>query len=336
MAKKATKKRVKATSTKADLMSPRSKTKQTAKKKTTTRQLKQVPYRSLRLSKRIKHPGKPLPSAFKLLKTSTRQLFKNWKLFGGITLVYLVLTIILVKGFGSNSNITELKATLQGTAGGGSRITSSFALLGALMSNVNNTDSAVASTYQTMLLIVVSLVLIWALRHTASSKKVVPGIRDAFYKSLYPLVPFILVLLVISLQLIPVLIGNFVYSAVLGGGLAVTPIEKGLWIIFTLILVLISLYMITSSLFALYVVTLPDLRPMAALRSARELVRYRRLNVLRKLLFLPLVLLILASVITIPIIIWSPAVAEWVFFGLSMIALTVFHSYMYNLYRSLL
>ena len=60
-------------------------------------------------------------------------------------------------------------------------------------------------------------------------------------------------------------------------------------------------------MFALYIVTLPDMTPMKALRSARELVRYRRWTVLRKVLFLPLMLLVVAAIIMVPIIILADA-----------------------------
>ena len=69
-------------------------------------------------------------------------------------------------------------------------------------------------------------------------------------------------------------------------------------------LALLSLYMICSSLFALYIVTLPNVTPMKALRSARQLVLHRRFLVLRKILFMPLALLVLGAIIMIPLIIF--------------------------------
>ncbi len=301
------------------------------------RKLKPSRYQSFKMSRRIKHQSKPLPSAFKLLKSTFKQLIKNWRLFGGITLIYIVLNIVLVKSLGTGNNISELKGTLQSAfSGSAANIKTSLTLFGTLLSNVGSSDSSATSTYQTIVLLIVSLVLIWALRQTTTEKKHVPSVRDAFYKGLYPLVPFVLVIIVIELQFIPLLIANFLGNAVLGGGLAVTSIEKTLWILLCIILCILSFYMVASSLFALYIVTLPDLRPMAALRSARELVRYRRLVVLRKIFFLPLAMLVIAAIIMVPLIMWVPVLAQWVFFALSMVALAVFHGYMYNLYRALL
>jgi hypothetical protein len=87
---------------------------------------------------------------------------------------------------------------------------------------------------------------------------------------------------------------------------------------------------------ALYIVTLPDMTPMQALKAARALVRYRRWVVLRKVLFLPLALLLIGALIVIPFALYVTPVAPLVFFVLTIIALAVLHSYMYLLYRQLL
>jgi hypothetical protein len=94
--------------------------------------------------------------------------------------------------------------------------------------------------------------------------------------------------------------------------------------------------MVSSSVFALYIVTLPDVTPMQALRSARELVRHRRWSIARKVLFLPVSLLVIAAAIMIPVILLLTPASEWAFFVLSMFSLAVIHSYMYGLYRELL
>ena len=171
-------------------------------------------------------------------------------------------------------------------------------------------------------------------RQVLSGKQ--PRIRDAYYKGMTPLIPFMLVLLVIGLQLLPLLIGSALYSMVMSNGIAVYFIEKLLWTLLFIGLALWSLYMISASVFALYIITLPEMTPVKALRSARELVRHRRWTVLRKILFLPLVLLLVTALIMVPIIILATVVVQWVFFGLTIFALLVVHGYAYTLYRELL
>ena len=109
-----------------------------------------------------------------------------------------------------------------------------------------------------------------------------------------------------------------------------------LWLIFLAFLALISLYMLTASRFAIYIVCLPDMTPMVALKSSLELVRYRRWTVMRKILFLPVFLFVAAGIVIIPLIFIAPVVAGVTFLFTSMFGLPIIHSYMYRLYRELL
>ncbi|TXG76390.1 hypothetical protein E6P97_03625 [Patescibacteria group bacterium] len=303
------------------------------------RQLARPQYKSFKLSKRLRHPRPKILGSFRIFKQSITSLSKRKRFFAGIVLIYLILTIVLVKGFGVGSGIPELKDTLAELFQGEfSQVVTGVSLFAVLLGNLSSTPSDQANVYQTVLLITTSLAVIWALRQNISpeNKKTKLYTKDAFYKGMYPLVPFVLVLIVIGIQLLPVAVAGFLYSTVITGGLAVTAIEKALWLLIVGALLLLSLYMVTSSIFALYIVTLPNLRPMQALRSARELVRHRRWSIMRKVLFLPVALLLVAGVVTIPLILTMPGLAEWVFFVLSMFGLVVFHSYLYTLYRELL
>lgn len=304
-------------------------------KKSEKRKLAKPTYKTLRLHKRIKHSGDKLPSAFAIFKQSLKHIFKYWRLFLGITVVYLILTWILVKGLGAGTNIGDLKTSFQEAFGTGfGQLTSSLALFGVLLGDNTNVSSDVAGAYQSILLVLTSLAVIWALRQTHASKQATT--KEAYYKGMYPLIPFVLVLLVIGLQCIPLLIGNFMYSVVIGNGLAVSAAEKMIWALLFFFLALLTLYMISSSLFAMYIVTLPNRTPLNSLRTAREIVRYRRWTILRKVVFLPIVLLALAVIVMIPLILWLTPIAGWVFFFLSMAGLVVGHSYLYSLYRELL
>jgi hypothetical protein len=299
------------------------------------RRLKQPSYKTFKHSKKIKHPDGPLPSAFTILKSSLAILKQDWKLFLTITLIYGALTVVFVRGFGGSLNLTELKDALKsGLEGSEGNLLTSITLFGYLLGSAGAANSPTGGVYQTLLVIVVSLVTIWALRQVYASHKI--RARDAFYKGTYPLVQFTLILLVISLQLLPLIFGSWLYSAAVSNGIAVTGLERFVWAILAFLLALLSLYLICSSLFALYVVTLPDMTPMKALRSARQLVLYRRWTVLRKILFLPLMLLIVGALIMIPLILVFTPAAEWIFFLLSMAVLIIVHTYMYTLYRELL
>lgn len=298
------------------------------------RKLKQSGYRSFRLSKRIKHQGQPLPSAWQIAKQSFILLWQYKVLFGGVLLIYAVLQLVLVQGI-LGANFGETSQVVEETLGNQwSGLASSLTLFSYLLTSAGQTDTAEASVYQSFLLLVATLASIWSLRQVLAGHKV--RIRDAYYKGMYPLIPFLLVLIVVLLQTIPLLIGAWLYQTVVANGIAVSVVEYVFWILIFGIFATLSVYMICSSLFALYIATLPDMTPVKALRSARNLVLHRRWSVLRKLLFLLLiVLLVLAFVLVPTIIIYAPA-APVVFYLLSVLALGYIHTYLYSLYRELL
>lgn len=299
------------------------------------RQVKSQPYKSFRLGKKVKLAKPSLPGSFQLFRLSLRHLKKHKRVFAGIVLVYLLLTIVFVKGFGVTTGVAELKTTLEEVfTGATAQLTTGVTLFALLLTSSGSTATETSSLYQSALLVIVTLALVWTLRQSYGGHKTT--IREAFYKGMYPLVPFILVLAVVGLQLIPLLVGSWLYGAVIAGGVAATGIEQAIWWLVIGLLALFSLYMLSSSIFALYISTLLDMTPMKALRSAREIVRYRRWTVLRKVLVLPLFLLVLGATIMVPLIIFATPLAEWTFFILNMAVLAVVHSYLYALYRELL
>lgn len=298
------------------------------------RKLQQPSYRSFRLSKRIKHPGRPLPSAWKLLKHSIRLLWQHKVLFGGVLIVYALLQLILVQGI-LGADFTQTSELVDEAFGNQwSGLASGLTLFSYLVSSAGQTETAEANVYQSLLLLLVSLAIIWTLRQVQAGHAV--RIRDAYYRGMYPLVPFILVLLVILLQIVPLLIGAWLYQTVVANGIAVSGIEHAFWVIIFALFATLSIYMICSSLFALYIATLPDMTPIKALRSARGLVLHRRWSVLRKLLFLLLFVVIVLALVLVPVIIIYAPAAPIVFYTLTVLAVGFIHTYLYGLYRELL
>jgi hypothetical protein len=140
----------------------------------------------------------------------------------------------------------------------------------------------------------------------------------------------------VFIQLLPLTIGWPIFGAILsvifnpGGLLTLLSL-----VIFGL-LAAWSFYMISSSIFALYIVTLPDMQPRPALRSAKDLVKFRRWQLMRKVLFLPIFILVLMAVLVVPLILFASFLVAPVFYVLSMLAILFIHTYLYSLYRSLL
>jgi hypothetical protein len=286
-----------------------------------------------KLFKRVKIQS-TIPSAWQIFKTSVAFLYLHKKIFGSLSLIYLGLNVLLVRGFGLTTDLSLAKQAFEELFNGaGSSFTSSAAIFGFLV-NSNSPGTEVASVYQSIIIVIVSLAVIWVLRQTHAREKV--SLKDAFYKSTYPLVPFLFVLMFIGLQLLPLVLGSFLFSATVGSGTAIGGLETIMWSTASFILVLWSAYMVSASIFALYIVTLPDMPPLKALRSAKKLVQFRRSAIIRKLIFLPVILMVLMAVIMFPIIMFLTPIAEVVFIILATVSLPIAHSYIYSLYRELL
>ncbi len=284
--------------------------------------------------KPAKTPGR-VPSVWVISRKALDLLWSYRTTFLGVTVIFAALDLFLVRGFTGATDFGPIKELFSGEYSGGvGEITASTVLFTVLItaSGINVTEAA--ATYQSFLIVITSLAIVWVLRQAMSGEKV--RVRDGFYKGMYPLIPVLLVLLVIVLQLIPFIIGAGLYSLVLTSGVAVNVTQTIAWSLLFFAGLFISLFWLASSIFAAYIATLPDMTPMKALRSARDLVSYRRLNVLRKLLFLPLALIVVSAVIMIPILWFITPAAPWIFFLLSTFGLVITHAYIYTLYRELL
>ncbi len=287
-----------------------------------------------RFRRRVSQPHR-IESVWSVTKQAATILWRYKELFLWLSVAYGLLNIILVRGFSGGTDVSQLKSDFSHVFHGDfSALASSLTVFVSLVSTSGNTSSATGGAYQLFLVLIMSLATIYALRMSFAGNAI--RLRDAFYQGMYPLVQFLLVLLVVAIQSLPFIIGATMYSVVVSTGIASDVGQQFLWAIGFAVLAGWSLYMLCSSLFALYIVTLPDMTPLKALRSARELVRFRRWPLIRKLVFLPLALLVAAAVIMLPVILLVPVVAQWLFFFLTMTGLVVAHAYMYTLYRELL
>jgi hypothetical protein len=304
-------------------------------KKPTSRTMKRPKYSSFKLEKPIKHHVRDLLSGNKILKKSFKLLKKNKGLYLRMSLLYGFLLFILVRLQNQGLDVVGTKQTLQAYLKGNfDNLGASATLFGLLIGSALATTSTTAILFQIMLLIFFSLAIIWSLRQSNANRK--NSLKESFYSGMYPLVQFCAVLVVMLLQLIPFRFGKYIYDIVQAQYLAVSSIEKSLWVTFYAGSGLISLYLLCSSVFALYIVSLPDMTPMRALRAAKNLIEFRRIQVGLRILAMPVYLLSLGGLIMIPTIYFAPGFAEVVFYFIAMLALPAFHSYLYVLYLELL
>jgi len=298
-------------------------------------------YRSFRLQQKIKAKNyKPLPTAWSLWKASLAMFWKNKKVIGLFLLVYAILYVVFVRGLSGGVGIEELKNAVKENGSGVTGILSSVTLFGILVSTSTTTTSESASIYQSMLLIIGSLGFIWLLRQLSGDRAVKLRVRDAFYKGMQPLVPFVIVLLVLAIEFIPLSVGGFILNIVLANSLTGSGGELfGIYVICILLAVL-SLYLISGTIAALYIVTLPGMDPFKAIKASHQVLRMHRWSVARKFLMLVLFLLLAVMLIFLPLLLLIPSsvawIGEYIFFAELVSGFAIFHIYMYSLYKSLL
>jgi len=279
---------------------------------------------------------KQLPSTWKLMKASLGQIKDNKKLFGGILIIYFILIIVFVRGISGNFQLSTIQQNVVDTFGEQTgKWEKGAASYGLLLGSAVSSQTEVESIYQTIIIVITSLALIWGLRQTYNRKQKVK-IRDSFYKGMYPLVPFILVIFVVLIYLLPFGIASSIFSAIQANGIATTGPEQIAWWSVLIAGALISAYLALAGIFAVYIATLPDMSPIKALKEANALVRFRRWQVARKFIILTLTLLVLSAVVLIPMIVFFAKAAEIIYLLFSIVFLVYAHAFIYRLYRELI
>lgn len=251
-------------------------------------------------------------------------LQKDWPTFLGITFMYAVGVFIFVKSF----SIGTMSET---TASGG--ILSVVNHFGTMLSSASNSFSAASGIYQIIVSTICSLALIWYFRQILSDEKATA--KQSFYQGMRPLVPYLLVLTMLGVHLIPIAIGGYLLSLMQSSYMIFGWEMVVAWFVFGL-LAIWSMRLLTHSLFALIAVTLPDMTPLRALRGAKKMVYKRRLALWRKLLVAVIYVGLVGFILMVPFMLMLPAVAPWAFF-LFTVSVTMFgQAFVYTVYREIL
>lgn len=310
--------------------------------------LKRRPHRSFRLTRRRDYArSMELPGYWAFTMHVRKTLWQNRKTFLLLALVYALLTGLMV-GIASQDLYSTFAGTVDETVdeflGGWNELTRAGALFfTALTGGFSQTLTEAQQMYAGIIGLLTWLTTIWLLRNMLAGHKV--KLRDGLYNSGSPILPTFIVGLILVIQLLPLAIAFLGYAAATATGLLSGGVEAMLFWIAAGLLSAASLYWITSTLFALVIVTLPGMYPFQALRTAGDMVIGRRLRILLRLIWMALGLVVVWALVVIPIIMFDSwlknmwPVIEWLpivpITLLVMSTLTVIwsSSYIYLLYR---
>lgn len=261
-----------------------------------------------------------------------------------IVLVLYVLVALLLIGVTQQDQLRTITDVIEqvGQEAAGNPLdtaTKAITLFGStLIGSLNTSLSEIQQFYMAIVYALMWLVLVWSLRHLMAGNMI--RVRDALYNAGAPIISTMCILLLMLLQALPGGIGAFVFSLSIQDGVLSGGVAAMCFGILAILLLVLSLYWLTSSFIALIIVTIPGTYPMSAIRGAAELVLGRRMQVLFRLLWLCALLVLVWAVLLIPAILidlwmkvsWLPLVTIMiqVASGSSMV---VGVSYIYMLYR---
>ena len=280
--------------------------------------LKRRPHRSFRRTYRRDYVRSlHLPGYFNFTKEVAMMLWRNRKVFITVSIVYAILTGLLV-GFASQESYTQLNETITESSGDlfegnwGQLGQAGLVFLATITGGVNSSPTEAQQIYGVLISLLTWLTTVWLLRNILAGHKV--RARDGMYGSGSPLLPTFLVSLVIVLQLLPLILALIGYSAAQASGLLTGGVESMLFWLAAGLLATLSLYWITSTFIALVIVTLPGMYPYQALKTAGDVVVGRRIRILLRLLWLALFSLLVLVLVMLPVIIfdtWIKSIVPW-------------------------
>jgi hypothetical protein len=244
------------------------------------------PHRSFRRTYRRDYVRSlALPGYFAFTSGVVAHIWRYKKVFISAVIVYSLLGIVLV-GTASQETYSQsvdlLKETSSNVFSGawGELGKGSILLFTIASGSFDSAKTEVQQLYAALLFIVIWMCTVWLVRAQLAGNT--PRFRDALYNSSSPLISTLFVGLLFVIQLLPAAIGILLYRTsvdFLSGALSMIVF------LVMILLVVLTLYLTTSTFVALVVVTLPGMYPWQALRAAGDLVVGRRIRILLRLLW---------------------------------------------------
>ncbi len=273
-----------------------------------------------------------VPSTRSLIRDTTAFLWLRKTQLLSVLAIYVVVYAIFVSGIGTALDIKEVKQTASDSFG--NRAIAELVSTGIVATAGSAGETESSAVYQSILPIIGSVAFIWAVRQLHKESKL--KTRNAYYLSMQPLVPFLVVLLSAFLRLLPLIVGTYIYGSIQSSGAAATSLEGLLAAAMWIGLSAWSLWLVMPAVMAMYAVTLPGVYPGHALKAGKDLMRSRRWRAAGRLFGGVLLGLSAGFVLLLLLVLFIPIVAVPASVVFGAIGLLAFHAYAFELYRGLL
>lgn len=292
-----------------------------------------------------------VPGILHHLLLSFKVIFKNWKLFLPLLIISVILAVVFV-GLMSEATYQQFQEVLDqtteqmGTGDIGNVAKAGLLLISTITTGgLSGESSEAAMVFFVLIFLIIWLSTIFILRHRMAGHKI--KLRDALYNAMTPLISTFLVFVVAVIQCIPIFILIIVYSAAVQTEFLATPFYALVFFIFAVVMLLLSGYLLSSSLMAFVAVSAPGLYPMKALNTASDLMAGRRIRFILRLVALILALAVIWVLVMLPLIVFDLLMKnfEWTagvpFVPVCLLIMTCFTgiyitTYLYLYYRFML
>ncbi len=272
------------------------------------------------------------------------ELWLRRRLFGALVLVAW-LASLFVSGSTQHEQylmLRDLTTTVTDVFGVSSSLLQSLSLSLSLMGGgLMASMSEGQQLWQLFVFVMIWLTVVWLLRRSFASEET-PKLRDGLYSAGAPLVATLALLVIGLLQLLPLTIVMLGVATANSNGLLASVWGSLIALVFILPTLVLTLLWLTTTVFASVIVTIPGTYPIAALRSARSIVRGRRLKLVRYMVWLGFIVTLLVALVLLPVLLldtlWQDSL-PLVSSVFQLIVITGFvyaSSYVYLLYRSMI
>ena len=278
-------------------------------------------------------------------------LLKNWKLFLPL-LVFVVIVALFFVGIMSEETYQQYQKILdqaasQGEGGGLGVIEKAGLLLASTVSTggLAGDSGELVVVFGCLIFLTIWLVTVYFIRMLKAEKTV--RFRDGLYNAMTPLISTLFVLVVAIIECVPIFLLIIAYSAAVETEFLAEPFYALLFFVFAVIMILISGYLLSSSLMALSAVTVPGMYPLNAINAASDMMVGSRMKFIVRLVALVVTIVLMWVIVMLPLILfdlwmkqfeWTTAIPFVPFMVLLMTCFTGMYvsAYLYIYYRYML
>lgn len=278
-------------------------------------------------------------------------IFKNWRLFLPLLVIAVVMAVVFI-GLMNESTFQQFQQVLdQTTEQMGYGDIGYVAKAGLLLISTVTTGGLSSSGKETntiffvLIFLILWLCTIFILRHRLAGHKI--KLRDALYNAMTPMISSFVIFVIAVIQCIPIFFLIIVYSSAVQTDFLSTPFYALLFFIFAALMVILSGYLLSSSLIAFVAVSAPGLYPMKAMHAASDLMMGRRFKFVLRIIALLIIMALTWVAVMLPLIVFDLLMKnfEWAagipFVPVCLLVMTCFTgiyitAYLYLYYRWML